>query len=142
MCQMMKCIATLESSCSKYKIKRSRGDELQKWRQNTRSVVVGVFFGLGQVHFGDLRVVPEHLSTLPDTAQLRTSKQGQCTPGSPGRAGDSDLWRPSLHLNTIPVRFRSKLEFQGRCLKMMRSAYASPDVRAVALACEYCGFSM
>lgn len=49
------------------------------------------FFGLGQVHFGDLRVVPEHLSTLPDTVQLRTSKQGQCMPGSPGRAGDSPV---------------------------------------------------
>lgn len=59
---MMKCIATLESSCSKYKIKRSRGDELQKWRQNTRSVVVGVFFGLGQVHFGARARALEHLA--------------------------------------------------------------------------------
>lgn len=88
---------------------------------------------LGQFHFGDLRVVSKLLSTLP--AAVDQKHRPHLGAWASWRLWD--LLRQSLHLNTILMRFRSKLESEGRCLKMLRSAHASPDVRAVALACGY-----
>lgn len=121
-CQMMKCIATLESDYSKCKNKRRCRDELQKMEKEYMIFFCFLAWNSFIFEFRSSDWVFHSLAMQRAGVDHQTGSWESC--------GISDLLTQSLYFNTIPMKFISTLNFERLCSKWW------------GLPIEHCGFSM